>query len=129
VPTSELYLKSAPPRFSRNSCFARAIVAVSRRSSDALNASVFAATIMPLKPMDIPVQAVACQLCPGTPGTYVAVVTWAVGTFQLMSPMSVEADPTRPTLMGSTSLCTPMGVLESTSVARIFSANASSSGV
>ena len=56
-----------------------------------VSAIVLAALIIPLKPISIPLQATACQLCAGTPGTQVAVESPAVGTTQLTSPTSVEA--------------------------------------
>jgi hypothetical protein len=108
VGTIVVYLNSAPPRFWTNSSFA--------------------ATIMPLTPIGMPAHATACQLCAGTPGANVAAFTCTVGTFQLMSPISLEAEPTRPTFIGWISFCDPMGVVGLMSVARIFSAKACSSG-
>ena len=52
---------------------------------------LFAATIMPFAPIDVPPAATACQLCAGVPGTQVAAVSCTVGTLQLTSPRSVDA--------------------------------------
>ena len=51
-----------------------------------------AATTMPLRPMLDPAQAAACQVWAPTPGTKVAAVICAVGTTQLTSPESLEAE-------------------------------------
>src|SRR5258707_14112745 len=56
-----------------------------------VRASVFAALTMPLRPIDEPAQAAFCQLCPGVPGTAVAVLRPIAGTTQLTSPASVDA--------------------------------------
>ena len=53
-------------------------------------AMVFAATIMPFVPIEVPPAATACQLCAEVPGTQVAARIPAVGTIQLISPTSVE---------------------------------------
>ena len=53
--------------------------------STVVNAIVFAATIIPFTPIVPPAQAVACQLCAGTPGTNVAPVIDTAGTLQLTS--------------------------------------------
>src|SRR4051812_6065451 len=79
--------------------------------------------------MDMPVHATACQLCDGTPGTKVAAVSCTVGTFQLMSPKSVEAGMTSPISSGCTDACADIGVDAPGTVARILSANACSSEV
>src|ERR1039457_6160267 len=71
------------------------------KRSTAVRTSDLAATIMPLRPMLIPAQAADCQLCAGTPGTKVAAEICAIGTVQLTSPASVEAEP-RPSVGGST---------------------------
>src|SRR5215831_5541114 len=55
--------------------------------------SVRAATSIPLRPIDVPAQAAACQVCAETPGTKVAADNPASGTFQLTSPVSDEAAP------------------------------------
>src|SRR5258708_37777174 len=47
---------------------------------------------MPSCPMLLPAEAAACQVWAATPGTKVAVPKPMVGTFQLTSPASVEAD-------------------------------------
>src|SRR5687767_4657431 len=59
-------------------------------SSHAERASTFAAIVIPLRPIELPEQATACQLWPGVPGTNVAVRNCAVGTTQLTSPTSVD---------------------------------------
>ena len=75
----------------------------SAKRSTVVNAIVFAATIMPFRPMVSPAHAVACQLCAGTPGTKVAATTYAVGTFQLIvAGYPVDALPTAPMRIGCT---------------------------
>ena len=56
----------------------------------AVRASVFAATIIPLKPMAVPPAATACQLCAAVPGTHVAVLKPVVGTIHAISETSVD---------------------------------------
>src|SRR6187399_1533195 len=64
----------------------------------AVRARVLAATIMPLRPSEVPAQAADCQLWPGVPGTKVAVESWDIGTCQLTSPASVEPEDEPPRL-------------------------------
>jgi hypothetical protein len=49
--------------------------------------------------MLMPVEAAACHVCAATPGTKVAAAKPMVGTFQLMSPTSVEAPGPLPALV------------------------------
>ena len=56
----------------------------------AVEAIVLAASSAPFIPMDVPPADTACHECAAVPGTYVAVLTPAVGTSQLTSPTSVE---------------------------------------
>ena len=58
--------------------------------SIALLARTFAASSVPFKPIDVAPKATACQECAAVPGTQVAVLKPAVGTFQLTSPTSVD---------------------------------------
>ena len=58
--------------------------------STALFAKVFAASSAPFNPIEVPPEATACQECDAVPGTHVAVLKPAVGTFQLTSPTSVD---------------------------------------
>src|SRR5215217_768385 len=96
--------------------------------STAVSAIAFAATIMPLTPTVLPAQAVACQLCAGTPGTNVAAVIDTVGTVQLTSARSVDAVPTAPARGGCTFSCEPIATVGgSVSVLRRSSANLISS--
>src|SRR3954468_6197597 len=76
--------------------------------STVVNAIALAATIIPLTPIVPPAQAVACQLCAGTPGTKVAATIETVGTFQLTSARSVEELLTVPFRIGATDSCDPM---------------------
>src|SRR6202051_651653 len=62
------------------------------KRSIAVSASTFDATTIPSCPMLMPAEAEACQVWGATPGTKVAVVNPIVGTAQLTSPTSVEAD-------------------------------------
>ena len=52
-----------------------------------------AATSAPFNPIDVLPIATACHECAAVPGTQVAVLKPAVGTFQLTSPTSVEPPP------------------------------------
>ena len=89
-----------------------------------------AATIIPLMPMVLAAHAVACQLCAGTPGTNVALVTDTVGIFQLTSARSVDKLLIAPLRVGRTASCDPMATSGgSVSDLRISSANFTSSGV
>ena len=56
-------------------------------------ARVFAASSAPFTPIDVPPDATACHEWDAVPGTHVAVLKPAVGTFQLTSPTSVEPYP------------------------------------
>ena len=56
----------------------------------AVMAMVFAATIIPFVPIEVPPAATACQLWADVPDTHVAARIPAVGTIQLISPTSVE---------------------------------------
>src|SRR4051794_12819340 len=76
--------------------------------STVVSAIDLAATIMPFTPTELPAQAVACQLCAGTPGTKVAPIIDTVGTFQLTSARSVEALITAPGVDGRTFSCEPI---------------------
>ena len=58
-------------------------------------ASVLAATIIPLLPIEVPPAAIACQEWAGVPGTQVAVPIPTVGTTQLTSATSVDPPPWR----------------------------------
>jgi hypothetical protein len=78
--------------------------------------------------MLIPPAATACQLWAGVPGTQVAIWTLAVGTTQLMSPTSVDALVTWGAKVW-TSRSDPIFRSGLSSVARSFSANATSSAV
>ena len=62
----------------------------SLNKSNAVQAKVLAATIIPFCPMVMPLAAVDCQLWGDEPGTHVAVRNPIVGTVQLTSPTSVE---------------------------------------
>src|SRR5260221_14521120 len=64
---------------------------------------------MPLRPMLDPAQAVDCQLCPGVPGTKVAVVNCAVGRTQLTSATSVDPPPDPSPLIDCTFSWLPRG--------------------
>lgn len=59
----------------------------------ALIANVFAASSAPLSPIEVPPEATACHECDAVPGTHVAALNPAVGTFQLTSPTSVDQYP------------------------------------
>src|SRR5262245_32893873 len=98
--------------------------------SSVVNAIDFAATIIPFTPIVPPAQAVACQLCAGTPGANVAAVNDTVGTFQLTSAKSVDELLTAPDRIGRTCSCDPTATSGgSVNVFRISSANFTSSGV
>src|SRR5690606_29120385 len=61
--------------------------------SMAVSAKTLAVLINDLVPMVVPPAATFCQLCPGLPGTNVAVPNETVGTFQLTSPTSEDPPP------------------------------------
>src|SRR5580765_6998029 len=75
--------------------------------STVVSAIDFAATIIPFTPIVPPAQAVACQLCAGTPGANVAAVMETVGTVQLTSARSVDELFTAPARRGRTASCDP----------------------
>ncbi len=62
------------------------------KRSTAVRARALEAMTMPSWPMVVPAEAAACQVWAATPGTKVAAPKPMVGTFQLTSPTSVEAD-------------------------------------
>src|ERR1039457_1926198 len=77
--------------------------------------------------MLVPAHAAACHVCAPTPGTNVAATNCAVGTTQLTSPTSVDADPQPSDL--TTCTCSGPGLL--TGAPSVFcnsSANRRSSG-
>ena len=59
-------------------------------NSTAVAVRVLVANSAPLSPIDVPPDATACQECAAVPGTQLATLTPAVGTFQLTSPTSVD---------------------------------------
>ena len=63
------------------------------KTSWAVKAMVLAAINIPLMPILVPPAATACQVCAEVPGTHVAALMPAVGTFQLTSPTSVDPPP------------------------------------
>src|SRR5690349_11645502 len=81
---------------------------------------VRAATSMPFRPIEDPAHAAPCHVCAPTPGTKVAVVNCTVGTTQLTSPASVDADPTPSDL----SVTTLSGAGDFTGVPRVFCSSA-----
>jgi hypothetical protein len=83
----------APGRRSSISARARRTRSGCRTRSTAVCAIVRPATSMPFVPIDVPPAATACHECAVVPGTHVAVLRPAVGTFQLTSPTSVDAEP------------------------------------
>ena len=58
-----------------------------------MSLSTSAANLVPLSPIDVPPIATACHEWEAVPGTQVAVLRPAVGTFQLTSPTSVDPYP------------------------------------
>ena len=84
-----MYSKLFPTRY-LSSFFEISIIEVSKKISVAVFAKVFAASSAPFNPIDVPPDATACHECAAVPGTQVAVLNPAVGTFQLTSPTSVE---------------------------------------
>src|ERR1700722_19932337 len=87
-----LVLHLRPSSRLTNAARAAATSAGFSNNSMPATASVRAATTIPFRPMLVPAHAAACHVCADTPGTNVAVVNCAVGTTQLTSPASLDAE-------------------------------------